>query len=290
MKPQFNDYLSLWLLKIAKFRRKTLTLKNHKDISSFYEEFFEEKDMESYLRDQRMEVRRQTISNCLREIVGHNINLIDVGCGLGDVLSSMPKTFKLYGMDYAQSNTKVAAQRLRGIADIRQGSIYDIPFETESMDVCVCLEVLEHIEDDVHGVTELARILKPNGILIASVPYTHYWPDYFRLMGHFRHYNRESFTKLLRENGFVVEKYLPNFPNWHQAYTCRYSLIRAEAMIFGKLFGYSSIYNFKWPWKSKTAIENLSKNLNRLYLNDLSIDYSQEDTSTFLLARKKKNR
>ena len=58
------------------------------------------------------------------------------------------------------------------------------------MDVALCLEVLEHIEDDQRAVREIHRVLRPDGLLIAAVPYTYYWPQYLKLLGHFRHYTR----------------------------------------------------------------------------------------------------
>jgi len=82
----------------------------------------------------------------------------------------------LSGMDYASSNVAISKRRLGDRADIRQGSINEIPFESGWFDAALCLEVLEHIEDDARGVRDIARILKPGGFLIAAVPYTYYWP------------------------------------------------------------------------------------------------------------------
>jgi SAM-dependent methyltransferase len=152
--------------------------------------------------------------------------------------------------------------------------------------VALCLEVLEHIEDDARAVREIARILKPGGILIAAVPYTFYWPEYLRLMGHFRHYTRESFSKLMNDNGLVTEAYLPNYPNWHQSYTRRYAMVRAQTMAFGRFFGRKTLYTFKWPWRTDIALSALADKLEPLRERDASLNYAQEPTSTFLLARK----
>jgi len=40
------------------------------------------------------------------------------------------------------------------------------------MDAALCLEVIEHIEDDGKAVRDICRVLKPGGFLIAAVPYT----------------------------------------------------------------------------------------------------------------------
>jgi len=189
-------------------------------------------------------------------------------------------------MDYAQFNVKVATQRLASRAKFQRGSIYEMPYESGSMDLCLCLEVLEHIEDDARAVREIARVLKPGGLLVAAVPYTFYWPDYMRLMGHFRHYTRQSFSALMDNNGLKTVQYLANYPHWHQMFTRRYTFIRAQAMTVGRVLGRSSPYTFKWPWRSRPAIENLAQRLTPLLEHDASLDYSAQDTSTFLVAQK----
>lgn len=286
-RPKLTDRLALWLLKLAKLRRRRFTVPQGEDYDKFYEAFFDEKDLELYEKDRRLVVRRQTLLGALERYAPANAEVFDVGCGLGDVLAGLPGSYRLTGMDYAMSNVAVATRRLAGRARIVRGSIYEIPFESDRFDAALCLEVLEHIEDDARGVRAIARVLKPGGFLIAAVPYTFYWPQYMELMGHFRHYTRDSFTRLMNDNGLVTEAYLPNYPNWHQHYTRRYAMIRAKAMTFGKVLRRSSIYDFKWPWCQQKSIDRLADKLEPLRMRDGQLDYSTLATSTFLLARKK---
>jgi 2-polyprenyl-3-methyl-5-hydroxy-6-metoxy-1,4-benzoquinol methylase len=285
-RPRLDDYIALWLLKLAKINRAKLGSGNGASSENFYEEFFDKKDDESYTKDLRMDVRRQTIENVLENYAPVQGNLIDIGCGLGDVLSSIPARYNRYGMDYSVDNVERAKRRLSGNADIRQGTIYDIPFSSESMDLCLCLEVLEHIEKDDKAVREIARLLKNGGLLISSVPYTFYWPEYFRLMGHYRHYTRESFQDLLSEAGFKIIRYLPNYPNWHQMYTRRYAITRALAATVGKIFSSKSVYDFKWPWSSRRELDRVAMRLEGQFKKDTQIDYAKDNRSTFVLAQK----
>lgn len=51
-----------------------------------------------------------------------------------------------------------------------EASLCDLPFEAASFDAAVALEVLEHIDDDARAMAELARVVRPGGTLVVSVP------------------------------------------------------------------------------------------------------------------------
>ena len=286
-KPTVHDNIALWLVRLAKIRRTKLVGASEEDYGRFYESFFADKDVEMAGRDPRMEVRRNTINYYLLDRVSPNSWVLDVGCGLGEVLSGLPAIYRLAGIDYAFRNAVITQTRLGTRADIAQASIYQIPFAPNSMDVCLCLEVLEHIEEDGQGLDEIARVLKPEGLLIAAVPYTYYWPDYKHLMGHFRHYSRVSLTQLLEAHGFTVVDYLPNYPEWHQSYTRWYALVRALALTVGRLFGSTSVYEFRWPWQRQPLLDERASYLASLYERDAMRSYSHESTSTFVAARRR---
>jgi ubiquinone/menaquinone biosynthesis C-methylase UbiE len=285
-KATFGDHFALWTLKLAKLRQRSFENTNA-DYSAFYEDYFKAKDVEQYEQDARMAVRRETINKYLAKYAAPGAKLLDCGCGLGDVLWGLPDGYDLHAFDFADNNVKVAKFRLGNRAEIRQGSLYEIPYPDASFDVALCTEVLEHLEHDDKAVGEIARILKPGGFLIAAVPYQYYWPDYLRLMGHFRHYTRQSFSRLLSDKGLVPEIYLENFPNWNTKYTRKYVFVRAKATVFGRLFGRKSAYDFKWPWLRERSIERAKRKIEPLRRHDAQLDYNVLDTSTFILARKK---
>ncbi len=286
VKPAFNDYVSLCLAIIAKRRRKPLSSNNHCDDREFYEDFFIDKDIAERELDARRNIRRKTIQNYVNEHVAPKANILDVGCGFGEALSCFGEHYQLHGMDYSHSNIQVARKLLNHNTILRQGSIYDIPFDSESQDVCLCLEVLEHIEDDSKGVRDIFRVLKPGGILIASVPHTYYWSHYLELIGHYRHYTRETFEALLRKSGFAVIDYLPNYPNWHHAYSRAYCWVRFLSILFGKITRKKGTFDFKFPWQQEALLSAKEIKLEPLLEKDAAIPYSSSNTSTFLAAKK----
>ncbi len=287
--PRIGDYISLAFLKLAKMKRTPFNSTQKDDYDTFYEGFFEEKDVEAYNKDARMAVRRETLNSFFEQNIPAGSTVLDVGCGLGDVLDDLHNRFKyqLSGIDYAESNVSFAKKRLAGKAEIQQANIYNLPFKEASVDVAICLEVLEHIEDDNRAFKEISRVLRPGGCLIVAVPYTFYWPSYQRLLGHFRHYTRTSLVAKALASGFTgVRQSLPNYHNWHQTYTKRYALIRLQHVLFGKLVASKSVYDFKYPWQKKPALEMMLQKLESLRIRDSRINYNEDDQCTFLVITK----
>lgn len=86
--------------------------------------------------------------------------------------------------------------------------IVDIPEPDASFDAVLCTEVLEHVPDPVRAVEELARLVRPGGLLILSAPFcslTHFSPYHF-CTGFNRYFYETHFSK----NGLDVIEMSPN--------------------------------------------------------------------------------
>lgn len=79
----------------------------------------------------------------------------------------------------------------------------DWPIANHSYDVIVMGEILEHLQWDMHALSEARRVLKPDGVLIVTVPYLACEPEY-----HVRLHDPHSIKRLLSINGFQVDVYL----------------------------------------------------------------------------------
>ncbi len=74
-------------------------------------------------------------------------------------------------------------------------------------DSCVCLNVLEHIEDDRRALQQMASILPSGGVIVLIVPaFPSLSGPIDRHLGHFRRYRRGSMRTLAAEAGLNVEK------------------------------------------------------------------------------------
>jgi glycosyltransferase involved in cell wall biosynthesis len=83
----------------------------------------------------------------------------------------------------------------------------------DAIDSVVCLNVLEHIEDDRRVLKELCRAIEPGGVVVVLVPaHPDLYSDLDKNLGHFRRYTKELLEERFREAGFVVEK--SRYFNW----------------------------------------------------------------------------
>jgi SAM-dependent methyltransferase len=87
-----------------------------------------------------------------------------------------------------------------------------IPLADRSIDAVTALDVLEHIEDDGAVVGEMARVLRPGGVAVVTVPASMVlWSDWDTALHHFRRYDRSQLRALF--NGAEWEIVHVNYTN-----------------------------------------------------------------------------
>jgi SAM-dependent methyltransferase len=80
-------------------------------------------------------------------------------------------------------------------------------FVADPFDSVVCLNVLEHIEDDLFALAQMRDSLAPGGQLALLVPAHRFLYGAFdRVVGHFRRYERRELAGKLEKTGFVVRE------------------------------------------------------------------------------------
>jgi SAM-dependent methyltransferase len=108
---------------------------------------------------------------------------IDVGCGAGGMAPLLaPKFPFVAGVDLSLTLARTAAGRgmRAACADLDEG---DLPYADATFDAAVCCDVMEHVFDPVVFVRRIARILRPGGTLVLSVPNIRYLPRVLSLIG-----------------------------------------------------------------------------------------------------------
>jgi SAM-dependent methyltransferase len=128
---------------------------------------------------------------------------LNAGCGEGlysSLLESLPGVTCIENVDIATSS-RVAALHPDPRNRFIQGSLTNLPYPDRTFDSCLCSEVIEHIPNHERAVEELARVLRPGGLLLTSVPQTPapYDPAHVR-----QGFTFEEFGALLQSKGFRI--------------------------------------------------------------------------------------
>jgi len=88
------------------------------------------------------------------------------------------------------------------------GMLQDLGFADASFDLVGMFEVLEHVPDDEGLLRELARITRPGGHLVLTVPLgmKHYC-SFDRYMGHVRRFEPDELRSKVERAGYVLERF-----------------------------------------------------------------------------------
>jgi 2-polyprenyl-3-methyl-5-hydroxy-6-metoxy-1,4-benzoquinol methylase len=120
--------------------------------------------------------QRDYFQNARREIlplVGRRVErVLEVGCGDGNTLALLKEQGLCdwaAGIEVFPAAAAAARHRLDAVFE---GSVehMTIPLPPESLDLVLCLDVLEHLVDPWAVARRLAALLKPGGAVIASIP------------------------------------------------------------------------------------------------------------------------
>jgi 2-polyprenyl-3-methyl-5-hydroxy-6-metoxy-1,4-benzoquinol methylase len=155
-------------------------------------------------------------------------NLLDLGCGNKPYKEwYAPLTGSSIGCDAVQSSENV-------VDDICLAS--NLPYESGSFETVFSTQVLEHVFEQQQMINEAARVLKPGGHLILSVPFTwelHEEPyDFFRVTKH-------GLKEMFEKSGFEIDYIKANGGKWATMFqmmintvysTFKYKTIKAKIL------------------------------------------------------------
>ncbi len=119
----------------------------------------------------------ENMYNVMRLFEKENVkNILDLGCGAGRNLLLLAKgNFNVYGIDISKQGIAAAKKALKQNnvdACLKVGNVFDIlPYKDNSFDAIVCVQVLQHaFEKEIkNAISEIKRILKPNGLLFITL-------------------------------------------------------------------------------------------------------------------------
>jgi 2-polyprenyl-3-methyl-5-hydroxy-6-metoxy-1,4-benzoquinol methylase len=198
-----------------------------KDTKEFYEDYWRKREQERRLHTIEGFWLPNRITIALRMVQEGQpaaeglLGLLDIGCGegaLGKLLrESSVKKFHLVGVDISETAVKHAEKYYdKAIcANVESENLAKL-VGYELFDYIICLETLEHLFEPEKLLQQFAKLIKPEGYLIASFPNIAWWKYRLDLLRgkfpqgyvlshpseHIQNFTLTSFYELLRENGF----------------------------------------------------------------------------------------
>ena len=172
---------------------------------------------ESLLVVESLHLYNEWLFSNISRFVGDNV--LEVGAGIGNITQflrdrsqvvalepHLPSADKAKKLLAEQPNIRVIASTLE---EFSAETPWPYPFDT-----VLCLNVLEHIKDDVHALRCMKKHLSAQGRVVILAPAM---PMLFgsldRSLGHFRRYSRRSLKKRFDEAGLrVTDSFYINLP------------------------------------------------------------------------------
>jgi 2-polyprenyl-3-methyl-5-hydroxy-6-metoxy-1,4-benzoquinol methylase len=190
-------------------------------------------DWEQRYRKRSFMAREAVLRKCLK---GRNLSgqlWLDAGCGTGTLSRWLAACgCRVLGVDAAPDMIAAATHLAESHGHSEQlrfariDTLERLGMQDSSFDGLLCSSVIEYVSDPWAGLTEFARVLKPEGLLLVSVPNRHSLVRQAQLSCHQlgsligtrwmkfldysrQQYSRSEFQKLLTHAGFTMEKVLP---------------------------------------------------------------------------------
>lgn len=150
--------------------------------------------------------RRKILRRLLRRLAPPpGARILEVGCGAGGNVPLLREFGAVAALEPDDESRAYAAERL-GLA-IQSGLLPDgLPYAPESFDLVCAFDVIEHVDDDAGSVRALARLVRPGGAILTTVPaYPWMWSHHDVLHHHKRRYLLPAYRALFEQAGLTVE-------------------------------------------------------------------------------------
>jgi SAM-dependent methyltransferase len=157
----------------------------------------------------------------------HVGKVLEIGCGTGNTLAYLKANGYCDWVGGVELFPDAAAEAISKVDKLYEGNIeeMDLPIELGSIDMILCLDVLEHLINPEIVIKKLHTYLTPGGIIIASIPNINHYSVTFPLFfqnkwdyqengildkTHLRFFVRQTAINLMSCSGLKINKVLPS--------------------------------------------------------------------------------
>jgi ubiquinone/menaquinone biosynthesis C-methylase UbiE len=169
----------------------------------------ETKEFDLMFRDEQThwwyKARRRIVEFYLAKAVAgrQDCAILDIASACGANLDHYKKYGTVCGIDI--SETSIDYCKKRGMTNVVKADAQSLPFGEKSFDIVLALDALEHFSDDRRALSEIYRVLRKGGTLIASSPaFKLLWSQHDEAFHHMRRYTVGELKEKLAAAGFSV--------------------------------------------------------------------------------------
>jgi len=140
-------------------------------------------------------------------------SVADLGCGTGQVSEMLaPFVAQVVAVDESQAMLSAARKRLHDHANVsvREGDLGALPIDDESMDAALIFLVLHYTADPAEVLSEVYRVLKPDGRVLVVDMMPHERSEFRNIMGHvWQGFGAEELSRSAEQAGLENLRYRP---------------------------------------------------------------------------------
>jgi len=150
------------------------------------------------------------MADVIRPYCGNRV--LEIGGGVGNLTLQLVPRWEFVVADtnplYLQTLKTLQSERpYLGVQYCDVTDLGTFPRAEGGYDTVICLNVVEHVADDLEAMRNLRSVLAGNGRAIILVPQGQWnFGTIDEVLGHKRRYSRESLTKLAQDSGFEIEQ------------------------------------------------------------------------------------
>jgi len=114
--------------------------------------------------------RKLFAAEIARAGVSNDARVLDIGTSTGTNLRMLRDLSyrQVAGLDSSQDAIRFCEEK--GLGPVYRGDVCAMPFADESFDLVLATDIVEHVDDDIRAVQEIARVLAPGGTVLITVP------------------------------------------------------------------------------------------------------------------------
>ena len=153
----------------------------------------------------RRKILARFVEDICRRVTDRRPRILDVGCGTGANLLMLSEYGDAEGVDVSED--ALAFCRQRGLEKVKLGAGEELPYDDGTFDLVTAFDVVEHMDDDLAGLSEMRRVLRPGGRVLLFVPtFMFLWGVQDEVSNHRRRYRLPELRRVLEQAGFEIER------------------------------------------------------------------------------------